>query len=158
MTLAQIMRINKYCYKKNIEKALQDKGRFLPSTFAGCQSLTNEVKRARRSDHSKFIAIEQCRWRAAYVCRQGVTVSRQGLQEAIIEACDKRNDVEDAKPQIGVLAQDMETVVPEVVLTADDEMQTKSVDYGKLSAILIEAVKQLSNELTHLKQQINNGA
>ena len=48
----------------------------------------------------------------------------------------KRNDVEDAREQIGVLAQDMETVVPEVVLTADDEMQTKSVDYGKLTAEL----------------------
>ena len=70
----------------------------------------------------------------------------------------KRNDVQNPKEQVGVLAQDMEVVLPQVVLTADDEMETKSVDYGKLSAILIEAVKQLSNELTHLKQQINNGA
>jgi hypothetical protein len=63
----------------------------------------------------------------------------------------KRNDVEDAKPQIGVLAQDMETVVPEVVLTADDEMQTKSVDYGKLTAVLIEAIKDLKAEINELK-------
>jgi hypothetical protein len=69
----------------------------------------------------------------------------------------KRNDVENAKTQVGVLAQDMETIVPEVVLTADDEMQTKSVDYGKLTAVLMEAVKELSNEVTHLKQQILNG-
>jgi len=69
----------------------------------------------------------------------------------------KRNDVENAKTQVGVLAQDMEGIVPEVVLTADDEMQTKSVDYGKLTAVLMEAVKQLSNEVTHLKQQILNG-
>tara|TARA_R110002020_G_scaffold377083_1_gene588161 strand:+ start:5115 stop:6128 length:1014 start_codon:yes stop_codon:yes gene_type:complete len=69
----------------------------------------------------------------------------------------KRNDVENAKTQVGVLAQDMETIVPEVVLTAEDEMQTKSVDYGKLTAVLMEAVKELSNEVKHLKQQINNG-
>jgi hypothetical protein len=69
----------------------------------------------------------------------------------------KRNDVENARTQVGVLAQDMEGIVPEVVLTADDEMQTKSVDYGKLTAVLMEAVKQLSNEVTHLKQQILNG-
>jgi hypothetical protein len=37
------------------------------------------------------------------------------------------------KTQVGVLAQDMETIVPEVVLTAEDEMQTKSVDYGKVT-------------------------
>ena len=70
----------------------------------------------------------------------------------------KRNDVENARTQVGVLAQDMEGIVPEVVLTADDEMQTKSVDYGKLTAVLMEAVKQLSNEVTHLKQQIINGS
>ncbi len=63
----------------------------------------------------------------------------------------KRNDVEDAKPQIGVLAQDMEAIVPEVVLTADDEMQTKSVDYGKLTAVLIEAIKDLKAEIDELK-------
>ena len=64
----------------------------------------------------------------------------------------KRNDVEDAREQIGVLAQDMETVVPEVVLTADDEMQTKSVDYGKLTAVLIEAIKDLKAEINELKK------
>tara|TARA_R100000734_G_C3317396_1_gene110500 strand:+ start:1233 stop:2780 length:1548 start_codon:yes stop_codon:yes gene_type:complete len=63
----------------------------------------------------------------------------------------KRNDIEDAKPQIGVLAQDMEAIVPEVVLTADDEMQTKSVDYGKLTAVLIEAIKDLKAEIDELK-------
>ena len=69
----------------------------------------------------------------------------------------KRNDVENARKQIGVLAQDIEPVLPEVVLTADDEMETKSVDYAKMTAVLIEAVKQLNLELTHLKQQILNG-
>jgi len=69
----------------------------------------------------------------------------------------KRNDVENAKEQIGVLAQDIEVVLPQVVLTAEDAMETKSVDYGKLTAVLIEAVKQLNTELTTLKQQINNG-
>ena len=64
----------------------------------------------------------------------------------------KRNDIQDAKPQIGVLAQDMEAIVPEVVLTADDEMQTKSVDYGKLTAVLIEAIKDLKAEIDELKK------
>jgi len=63
----------------------------------------------------------------------------------------KRNDVEDAKTQVGVLAQDMETVLPEVVMTADDNMQTKSVDYGKLTSVLIEAIKELKQEIDELK-------
>ena len=69
----------------------------------------------------------------------------------------KRNDVKDAKTQIGVIAQQVEPILPEVVLTAEDEMGTKSVDYAKMTAVLIEAVKELKQEVTHLKQQINNG-
>jgi hypothetical protein len=63
----------------------------------------------------------------------------------------KRNDIEDAKEQVGVLAQDMEAILPEVVLTADDEMQTKSVDYGKLTSVLIEAIKEIKSEIDKLK-------
>ena len=69
----------------------------------------------------------------------------------------KRNDVNDPKTQIGVIAQQVEPILPEVVLTADDEMGTKSVDYAKMTAVLIEAVKELKQEITQLKQQINNG-
>ena len=63
----------------------------------------------------------------------------------------KRNDIEDARTQVGVLAQDMEAILPEVVLTADDEIQTKSVDYGKICAVLIEAIKDLKAEINELK-------
>jgi len=64
----------------------------------------------------------------------------------------KRKDIEDAKEQIGVLAQDMENVLPQVVLTADDEMKSKSVDYGKLCALLIECVKDLQIQIDELKK------
>lgn len=65
----------------------------------------------------------------------------------------KRNDVKNAQKQIGVLAQDMEAILPEIVLTADDEMQTKSVDYGKITAVLIEAIKELKAEIDELKRK-----
>ena len=69
----------------------------------------------------------------------------------------KRNKTTKEKKQGGIKAQEIEPVLPEVVLTADDEMQTKSVDYGKICAVLIESIKQLNNEVQQLKQQINNG-
>jgi cytoskeletal protein CcmA (bactofilin family) len=64
----------------------------------------------------------------------------------------KRNDIENPPQSIGVIAQDMEAILPEIIHTADDEMQTKSVDYGKLCGILIESIKELKAEIDELKK------
>jgi len=47
----------------------------------------------------------------------------------------------------------METSLDEEELI--DNKEIKTVDYEKLTAVLIEAVKELSQEVTELKKQIN---
>ena len=59
----------------------------------------------------------------------------------------------DEKESIGVIAQEVEKILPEIVLTADDEMGTKSVDYSRLTAVLIEAVKELSAKVKELENK-----
>jgi hypothetical protein len=54
---------------------------------------------------------------------------------------------------IGVIAQEVEKVFPEIVTTRDNGY--KAVKYEKLTAVLIEAIKELSNEVKELKKQIN---
>jgi hypothetical protein len=49
------------------------------------------------------------------------------------------------EPQIGVIAQDVETVIPEVVHTDNDGFKT--VEYDKLTAVLVEAVKELKKRI-----------
>ena len=51
----------------------------------------------------------------------------------------------------GVIAQDIEQVLPDVVQTND--LGLKTVDYQALSAFLIESIKQLSSEIEELKKQ-----
>ena len=51
---------------------------------------------------------------------------------------------------IGVLAQEVEKVAPEIVVTRDDGY--KAVNYQKLTALLIEAVKELKEEIKELKK------
>ena len=58
----------------------------------------------------------------------------------------------DERDNIGVIAQEVEKVLPEIVLTADDEMGTKSVDYSRITAVLIEAVKELSAKVKYLEE------
>jgi len=56
--------------------------------------------------------------------------------------------------QMGVIAQEVESVIPSIVNT--DGTGYKSVDYAKLTAVLIESVKHLSTEIKSLKKQLSN--
>jgi hypothetical protein len=61
----------------------------------------------------------------------------------------KSADVREA----GVIAQEVQAVLPEVVKTRDNGFL--AVDYEKMVALLIEAVKELSAEVKDLKSQLN---
>jgi len=54
--------------------------------------------------------------------------------------------------KIGLIAQDVEKVIPEVVHTGEDGI--KSVEYGNLVALLIEAVKVQQEEIEVLQQKV----
>lgn len=56
---------------------------------------------------------------------------------------------------IGLIAQEVEKVYPEVVFTANDEMQSKSIDYSKLVPALVESIKELKAEVEELKSLLN---
>jgi hypothetical protein len=66
-----------------------------------------------------------------------------------------RDDNVDGGQQLGVIAQEVEEVFPQVVLTAKDERGTKSVDYGRLTGALIEAVKELSAKVKELEGRLD---
>ncbi len=60
----------------------------------------------------------------------------------------------DGRPSSGVIAQEVEKIAPELVMTADDEMGTKSVAYGNLVGYLIETVKDQQAQIDELKAMI----
>ena len=64
-----------------------------------------------------------------------------------------RNDVEDVeKLHTGVIAQEVEVVLPEAV--SEDNNGIKNVAYGNMVGLLIEAVKELKQEVEDLKTQL----
>lgn len=64
-----------------------------------------------------------------------------------------RDDVS-GQLELGVMAQEVEKVFPELVRTASDEMGTKSVNYTGFVAPLIEATKTLKAENDNLKAEL----
>jgi hypothetical protein len=58
----------------------------------------------------------------------------------------------DRSKQVGFIAQDVEKVVPELVKTDDKGM--KSLEYGNMSALLVEAVKEQQKQIDDLKAEV----
>jgi hypothetical protein len=59
---------------------------------------------------------------------------------------------ETQQPSVGVIAQELEAVFPELVRTGEN----KSVNYNGLIGVLIEAVKEQQKQIEELKKLINN--
>ena len=64
-----------------------------------------------------------------------------------------RKDISLGK-QIGLIAQEVEDVVPEVVKTIDDDFKTKSIAYAQLNALLVEAIKEQQTIIDDLKSRL----
>ena len=57
---------------------------------------------------------------------------------------------------IGVIAQEVREILPEVVLETNDENKTLSVAYGNIVGVLIEAIKELNAKVEDLQNQLAN--
>ena len=63
-----------------------------------------------------------------------------------------RNDVDDTTTKIGVIAQEVLEVLPEVV--QEDDEGKYSVAYGNMVGLLIESIKELKAEVDELKSRL----
>jgi hypothetical protein len=57
--------------------------------------------------------------------------------------------IEPERKRIGLIAQEIELIIPEVVRTGDDGL--KGIEYQNLVGLLIEAIKQLHSKVTKLE-------
>jgi len=69
---------------------------------------------------------------------------------------NEKSHKETGKKDVGVIAQEVEEVLPEIVQTRDNGY--KAVDYQKLTAVLIEAVKEQQKQIDELKSIINGSS
>ncbi len=71
------------------------------------------------------------------------------LQMRGVTYLKKENDIK----EVGVIAEEIAEILPDIVLY-DSEGKPDSVSYGRITAVLIEAIKDLKKEINELK---NNG-
>lgn len=113
------------------------------ATFLGCVSATNV----------------SCPSDARYKTNiRALTNSLQSIQRIEGVRYDWKRDEFPEKhfgqnPQIGFIAQEIEKIFPEMVLT--DESGYKSVDYARLTPVLVEAIKELNQKNTALENRLN---
>jgi len=62
------------------------------------------------------------------------------------------------KHEIGVIAEEVGAVVPEIVSYEKNGKDAAGVDYGRLTALLIEATKQQQREISALQAQLKKRA
>lgn len=61
--------------------------------------------------------------------------------------------IKDGKKQIGVIAQETEEIIPEVIGECPDGYKT--VQYGNIVGLLIEAIKEQQNQIDELRRKID---
>ena len=59
---------------------------------------------------------------------------------------------DEGRTSMGVIAQEIEKIIPEVVREDSSEDKIKSVAYGNMVGVLIEAIKELKSEIEELKK------
>jgi len=84
----------------------------------------------------------------------------QGVKYEWNEFINSRRDGYELNvPIIGLVAQDVEKVVPEIVGSwklSDDCQDARSIDYPRLIPLLIEAIKEQQNQIDELKNEIKS--
>ena len=63
-----------------------------------------------------------------------------------------RTDINDERRHVGVIAQEIEKILPEVVTKSDTS--GLSVAYGNITALLIEAIKDMSKRIEYLESKL----
>ncbi len=65
------------------------------------------------------------------------------------------NRIGESKKEIGFIAEDVESIIPEVI-EYNYEGEVEGISYGRLTAVLIEAVKEQQKQIDELKNLLNS--
>ena len=89
--------------------------------------------------------------------KTNIKIIENALDKTLLLRGVEYNDIriEPEKKKIGLIAQEVELIIPEVVRTSEDD-GLKSIEYQNIVGLLVEAIKQLNNKVTNLENILKN--
>jgi hypothetical protein len=89
--------------------------------------------------------------------KTNIKTIENALEKTLLLRGVEYNDfrIEPDKKRIGLIAQEVELIVPEVV--GENEMdKIKCISYGSLVGLLVESIKELNNKVSNLENILKN--
>jgi hypothetical protein len=88
--------------------------------------------------------------------KTNIKTIENALDKVILLRGVEYNDIriEPERKKIGLIAQEVELIIPEVVRTGDDGL--KGIEYQNLVGLLIEAIKDQQKQINELKNILKN--
>jgi len=139
--------------------------------FAGGTTTANEIMRANAaglipgSDNSFSLGKNGARWSQVWAADGLIQTSDARMKTSINELPYGLKEVMQMRPvaykwkdrpasaKIGLIAQEVRTLVPEVV-TGEESTETLGMNYAELVPVLINAIKELKQEVDALKKKL----
>ena len=119
------------------------------------------------SDNSYPLGSSSNRWSEVYATGGVITTSDIRQKEDIRELEYGLNEVMELNPvsfpwkndaegdrKLGLIAQDVQDVVEEIVSVGDDEKQTMGLNYAELLPVLIKGMQEQQEEIEKLKDEV----
>jgi hypothetical protein len=89
--------------------------------------------------------------------KTNIKTIENALEKTLLLRGVEYNDfrIEPDKKRIGLIAQEVELIIPEVV--GENEIdKIKCINYGSMVGLLVEAIKELNNKVNNLENIIKN--
>lgn len=115
----------------------------------------SEINKYREPDASKFSESLNLSNNINSDLSANVPLTEKETQDKLYQSEIERKEAEEAaRKRIGFLAQDVEKVLPELVLT--DEKGVKSIDYTGFIPLIVESLKEMQQTIQEQQNEIEN--
>jgi len=143
-------------WSAGIDNSDSDKFKFTANTALGANTFSIATNGDVSGTHGTYHTSSDQRHKTNIETVTDALSKVQMLRGVYYDWIEQKDERTSNGHEIGLIAQEVLAVIPEVVHVQEDDLGTMAVYYDRLVALLIEAVKELSHKNDALQEQIND--